>query len=101
MRWLKTLLVGVLCIVVVFVGMQFTFHNTDKVAIDLVFMQLPEMSLSLWLIAAFGLGGLMGVVLSVGTVVLLRTRLGSVRRRMTTAQKELDQLRTAALKDAA
>ncbi len=100
MRWLKTILVGVLCLAVLFVGMQFTFHNTGKVVIDLVFVQLPEASLSLWLIATFVLGGFIGVMLSVLTIVLLRTRLGSTRRRMASAQKELDQLRTSALKDA-
>lgn len=100
MRLLKTIFVGILCLAMLLVGILFTIHNTQKVAIDLVVFQLPEASLSLWLMAFLGLGAIIGVVLSVFTVVLLRTRLGAARRRFTSAQKELDELRTASLKDA-
>lgn len=100
MRWLKTLIVGILCLAMLLVGILFTIHNTQKVMIDLVVVQLPEASLSLWLMAFLGLGAALGVALSIFTVVVLRTRLGSVRRRFTTAQRELDELRTASLKDA-
>jgi len=99
-RLLKTIFVGILCLAMLLVGILFTIHNTQKVAIDLVLFQLPEASLSLWLMAFLGLGAIVGVVLSVFTVVLLRTRLGAARRRFTSAQKELDELRTASLKDA-
>jgi len=99
-RWLKTLIVGILCLAMLLVGILFTIHNTQKVMIDLVVVQLPEASLSLWLMAFLGLGAALGVALSIFTVVVLRTRLGSVRRRFTTAQRELDELRTASLKDA-
>lgn len=100
MRWLKTLIVGALCLAMLLVGILFTIHNTQKVMIDLVVVQLPEASLSLWLMAFLGLGAVFGVVLSVFTVLVLRTRLGAARRRFTTAQRELDELRTASLKDA-
>ncbi|WP_299178198.1 LapA family protein [uncultured Neptuniibacter sp.] len=101
MRFLKTLIVGLLCLTVLLIGIMFTIHNTEKVAIDLVFFQLPEASLSVWLIATFVLGGILGVALSIMTVLMLRTRLGSARRKIASTQKELDQLRVANLKDAA
>lgn len=100
MRFIKTLVVALLCIVVLMIGIFFTIHNTEKVAIDLVFFQLPEASLSVWLIAAFFTGGLIGILLSITTVFMLRTRLGSARRKIASTQKELDQLRVANLKDA-
>jgi putative membrane protein len=100
LRWIKTLLVGLLCLAVLLIGIMFTIHNTEKVTIDLVFFQLPEASLSLWLIATFVLGGFMGILLSVMSIILLRTRLGSARRRVDNKQKELDQLRVSSLKDA-
>jgi putative membrane protein len=100
-RFLKTLIVGLLCLTVLLIGIMFTIHNTEKVAIDLVFFQLPEASLSVWLIATFVLGGILGVALSIMTVLMLRTRLGSARRKIASTQKELDQLRVANLKDAA
>ncbi|WP_136680128.1 LapA family protein [Neptunomonas sp. XY-337] len=100
MRWLKTLIVLLLSVVILMVGIMFTIHNTDKVAIDLVFITLPEMSLSLWLIAAFVLGGFLGFMLSSVAIVALKTRLMGARRRAAANSRELDQLRNAALKDA-
>lgn len=100
MRFIKTLVIALLFLCVMLVGITFSVHNTEKVVIDLVFIQLPEASLSLWLIAAFVTGGFLGVILSVFTIFALKTRLGSAKRKMSTTQKELDQLRVTSLKDA-
>lgn len=99
-RLIKTLIVAVLVLLVLLVGITFSIHNTEKVSIDLVVLQLPEASLSLWLIAAFVTGGFLGVILSVFTVFSLKTRLGSAKRKASSAQKELDHLRVSNLKDA-
>lgn len=99
MNWLKNLITIVLGLIVIGVGILFTIHNTDRVAIDLVFFQLPEASLSLWLIATFVLGALCGILLSVFAIVSLKTRLRSSQRKVMAFRKELDQLRTAGLKD--
>nr|WP_067298805.1 LapA family protein [Marinobacterium profundum] len=99
MRWLKTLLLVVLCLVILFVGILFTIHNTDKVSIDLILVQLPQASLSLWLIAAFVCGGILGVLLSSVAVLGLKTRLRSARKRLAVAQHDLEQQRTLVAKD--
>ncbi|NVK39952.1 MAG: LapA family protein [Oceanospirillaceae bacterium] len=99
MRWLRSLLTGLICLLILLIGILFTIHNTDKVAIDLIFVQLPQASLSLWLIASFVCGGILGVVLSGFAVLGLKTRLRSARRRAIQASRELDQLRTAGGKD--
>ena len=101
MRFLKMIIVFLLSVVILMVGIMFTIHNTEKVSIDLVFLTLPEASLSLWLIAAFVLGGILGFLLSSVAVVSLKARLMGSRRKVNAASKELDQLRTASLKDAA
>ncbi|MCO4756902.1 MAG: LapA family protein [Oceanospirillaceae bacterium] len=80
---------------------MFTINNTQLVTVDLVLLKLPEASLSLWLVATFIFGGVLGMAISIVSVLLLRTRLRAERRRVTNAQKELDQLRTAGLKNAA
>lgn len=100
MRFLKTLLVWILCLAMLLVGIMFTSYNTQTVAIDLLVVQLPEASLSLWLLAFLGVGAVAGVALSMFTVLVLRTRLGAARRRYTSTRRELDELRTASLKDA-
>lgn len=101
MRWIKGAILGLLCLFFLFVGIMFTINNTQMVTVDLVLVQLPEASLSLWLVATFILGGVMGMAISLFSIVLLRARLRAERRRVANARKELDQLRTAGLKDAA
>ncbi|WP_370280142.1 LapA family protein [Pontibacterium sp.] len=101
MRWIKGAILGLLCLLFLFVGVMFTINNTQMVAVDLVLIKLPEASLSLWLVATFILGGILGMAISVVSILLLRTRLRAERRRVSNAQKELDQLRTAGLKNAA
>jgi uncharacterized integral membrane protein len=98
-NWLKNLITIVLGLIVIGVGILFTIHNTDQVTIDLVFFQLPQASLSLWLIATFVLGALCGIVLSILTILSLKTRLHSSQCKVVAFRKELDQLRTAGLKD--
>jgi len=100
-RWIKGAILGLLCLLFLFVGVMFTINNTEMVAVDLVLIKLPEASLSLWLVATFILGGVLGMAISVVSILLLRTRLRAERRRVSNAQKELDQLRTAGLKNAA
>ena len=100
MRWIKGAILGLLCLLFLFVGVMFTINNTQMVAVDLVLIKLPEASLSLWLVATFILGGILGMAISVVSILLLRTRLRAERRRVSNAQKELDQLRTAGLKNA-
>jgi len=99
-RLIKKLVVVLLCVIVALVGVMLTIHNTEQVSIDLVFFQLPSASLAVWLIATFVLGAALGVALSVMTVLMLKTRLGSARRKIESTQKELDQLRVSSLKDA-
>ncbi len=99
MSWLKTLLAAVIGLIILAVGILFTVHNTEPVAIDLVFVQLPEMTLSLWLIIAFLLGGVVGLLLSGVTILTLRTRLRSAQRKVSASRQEIEKLRAAALKD--
>ncbi|NQZ33331.1 MAG: DUF1049 domain-containing protein [Oceanospirillaceae bacterium] len=93
MRWLKMLLVLTVCILVGLAGIMFTIHNTTKISIDLIFLQLPEASLSLWLIAFFVLGGLLGSLLSSLAVLGLKTKLNLSRRKVQAVSKELDSYR--------
>lgn len=99
MNWLKKLILTLLALIVIGIGILFTIHNTQPVSIDLVFFTLPEASLSLWLIAVFVLGGACGMLLSTFALLALKTRLRSARRKEQAFRKELDQLRTAGLKN--
>ncbi|WP_428033124.1 lipopolysaccharide assembly protein LapA domain-containing protein [Amphritea sp.] len=98
MRWLKTLLVLVLCLVFLFCGWTFATLNTEIVSINMFFFTLPEASLSIWLMASFVAGGIAGVLVSSLFLMLLKLKLKAAKRKISSADRELDQLRTASLK---
>lgn len=98
MRWLKTLLVVLLCVACLLIGVGFALLNTEQVAIDLFFFTLPQASLSLWLMASFAVGGACGVLASGMVLVMFKARLKAAQRKIAAANRELDQLRTASLK---
>ena len=100
MRFLKKILVVALCFIAFFIGLMMTISNTSSVGIDLVFVQLPDAPLGVWLATVFLAGTVIGVLISSLIVFALRTRVGSLKRKLASSQKELDQLRVANLKDA-
>ncbi len=101
MRWLKYLIIVILCVIALAVGIGFAWLNTDAVVIDLFFITLPQASLSLWLMASFVLGGFAGVLATGVGMMLLRTQLNAAKRKVSAANQELDRLRTASLKQSA
>lgn len=101
MRFLKRLVVVLLVIAVLLVGILFTLHNTTPVTIDLILVTLPQASLSLWILGAFALGGVLGILLSSLMLMSLKTRLYYLNKKMQSSRQELNKLRTSGLKDPA
>ena len=101
MRFIKTVLLVVVALLIAFVGILFTINNTGVVTVDLVFLKLPEVSLATILVVTFILGGVSGVVINTLSVMTLKTRLRAQSRRLHNTQSQLDKLRAPALKDAA
>ena len=99
MRFLKRLIVVLLALSVLLVGILFTLHNMTPVTIDMIFITLPEASLSLWLLGAFALGGFVGVILSSVMLMSLKTRLYYLNKKVTSTRQELNKLRTTGLKE--
>lgn len=100
MRFIKKILIAVLCALAFFIGLMMTISNTASVGIDLVFVQLPDAPLGVWLATVFLAGTVIGLLISSLIVFALRTRVGSLKRKLATSQQELDQLRVSNLKDA-
>lgn len=99
MKWLKRLCILVLLVAAFFWGMLFTAENTAQVALNLVFWQLSPASVSLWIILAFAVGGLLGLLLSLLLVIKLQASLHRTARRAQAFEKEVTALRANALKD--
>lgn len=94
MGFLRNLLALALAVAMAGVGVLFALQNADPVPLDILIMTLPPRSLALWVLGALAIGGILGLVLSSFAVLRLRARLIAARRQVSSAQTELDRLRT-------
>lgn len=89
----------VLLLVLAF-GVLFAIQNTTAVPLDLLLVQLHEQSVALWVLLAFAIGGIAGLLVSSVALVRLKSRMVLLQRRLEKQGRELDQLRTADLRGA-
>jgi putative membrane protein len=74
-------------------GLLFSLQNGTSVPVDLLVYQTADRPISVWLLVAFTLGGVLGMV--VGSAALVRVQ-GSrmrLRRQLEACEKELAQLK--------
>lgn len=93
LKWIKRLSALALLLAVLVFGVFFTLQNTQPIALDLLFIVLPEQYLALWVLSAFALGGVVGVIVSSLAIVQLRGRQLSLQRKLHRQEKELDTLK--------
>lgn len=93
LKWIKRLSALALLLAVLVFGVFFTLQNTQPIALDLLFIVLPEQYLALWVLSAFAVGGVVGVIVSSLAIVQLRGRQLSLKRQIQRQEKELDTLR--------
>ena len=99
MKLLRHLLTLALVIGAAAVGVLFALQNETPVAVDMLVYTFEPRSLALWVLSAFAIGGLVGMLLSSFILVRQRASLGSANRQLVRARAEVDKLRTAGLKD--
>lgn len=80
-------------------GILFSLQNKMLVPLDLLIYRFEPHSVSLWVLGALALGGLLGIFASSGALLRLRGSLVSSNRQLAKARAEVDRLRTAGLKD--
>lgn len=98
MKLLRNLLTIALVIGGAAIGVLFALQNEAPVALDVLVYTFEPKSLALWILSAFAIGGLVGMLLSSFILVRQRASLASTNRQLTRARAELDKLRTAGLK---
>ena len=82
MKYLKNILYLAAFAGVLALGVFFAIQNTATVPLDLLVISLPERSIALWVLLAFGAGGIIGMLTSMGLVLRLRTTLLRVNRQL-------------------
>ena len=95
MVWFKQLLIGLMICFAIAFGIIFTIKNSTVISLDLIIIQLPELSISLWLLLALLLGALLGLFISSSIIIRLKARVMQLQRENMQAQKELVSLHSS------
>jgi putative membrane protein len=101
MRLIKGLLLAAILLVVLLIGILFAVNNQQTIALNLIWLELPPVSLSVWLLAALTCGVIVGMLAMLGVYVRLKARLARAQRNNKQQRKELDRLRTQEFKELA
>ncbi|GAB2803757.1 hypothetical protein GCM10027040_35140 [Halomonas shantousis] len=100
MRWLKGVVLAIILIVVLLFGILFAVNNQQSLPLNLIWVELPSASLSLWLLIALACGVLLGMLAMSGLYLRLRALLTRAQRHNQQQRKELDRLRIQEYKEA-
>ncbi|MEQ5802335.1 LapA family protein [Halomonas sp. H10-9-1] len=99
MRWLKGLILAIILLAVLLVGILFAVNNREALPLNLIWIELPPASLSVWLLASLAAGVMLGMLAMSGVYLRLRALLTRAQRHNQQQRKELDKLRVQELKE--
>jgi uncharacterized membrane protein YciS (DUF1049 family) len=97
MKFLRKILTILIVLATIGVGVLFALQNKVPVPLDLLVYTFEPRSLALWVLAAFALGGLLGMLISSVIMVRMRASLGSSKRQLAKARTEVDKLRASTI----
>jgi len=101
MHKLAQLLSGIFLVLVFIASITFSYFNTEPVAIAFANWKFPAQPVSVWIIGAFVLGGLLGLVLGLGLFRNLKSRaeIRRLKKQLKQAKQEVEDLRAKSVKD--
>lgn len=94
MKLLKILITLAIILCVLALGTWFSLRNAQPISLDLMFIQLAEQSLALWIIFALSIGVLLGWLLSLPKYLAKLTALKMQQHKIGQLEKELVELRS-------
>ncbi len=98
MLFIKRLLIAVVLLLVLVFGVLFSLQNTATVPLDLLVVQFSEARITFWIIWAFIIGGLLGVLISSAVSLRLKSQLLMAQRKLKKKDSELSKLRNSELR---
>lgn len=93
MKKLRTLLTVIVVLAMLVVSVWFSVLNMAPVPLDLLGYTLAPRSLALWVLGAFALGGVLGMVVSSFILVRTRASLSACRKQLDRARDDVSKLR--------
>ena len=95
MKFLRKIITILIVLATIGVGVLFALQNKVPVPLDLLVYTFEPKTLALWVLGAFALGGLLGMLISSALMVRLRASLGSSRRQLAKSRTEVEKLRSS------
>ena len=93
MKFLRHILTVLVAFAMVGVGVLFALQNEAPVALDLLVYDFEPKSLALWVLSAFAIGGIFGLLVSSAMLLRMRASLRASRRQLEKTRLELNELR--------
>ena len=82
MGWIKRLFIVILLLAVFSYGVFFTIENATTVPLNLIWIELDNQRVSVWLLASFCSGLLLGLLLNIWSFTKLKTRQVGLKRQV-------------------
>jgi putative membrane protein len=96
MKLLRNILTMVVVLATLAAGVLFALQNKSPVPLDMLVYTFEPQSLALWVLGAFAIGGVLGMLVSSAILVRTRATLNSSKRQLEKARAELSRLRSEA-----
>jgi uncharacterized membrane protein YciS (DUF1049 family) len=93
-KFLATLLSVLILAAVTGSGILFALQNSTRVPLDVLVYTFEPHSVALWVLGAFAVGGVLGVLMSSGLIWRKRAALLTSERQLKRAREDLAQLRS-------
>ena len=98
MLWLKRVLMILVFLLVALATMDFMLENQQSISLQFLEMQSPALPLSLYVVLSFILGSVLGIFVGWLITTRLRLKLMVQSNELNRYRKEIDKLRTQAVK---
>lgn len=95
MKFLRFLLAVAIVIATAGVGAMFATQNDTQVPLDMLVYTFSPKTLGLWVLCAFALGGVLGMLASSLILLKMRVALGSSKRQLEKTRNEMSKLQDA------
>jgi len=93
-KLLKALLFFVICMVALVVGVLFSARNSQAVSLDLIFFQLPPLSMAIWLLLSLVTGMLLCAFIYTFVTFKLKRHNAQLQRQLAKLNQKKSQTET-------
>jgi putative membrane protein len=94
MKLLRKLITVFVVMATLVTGVLFALQNKTPIPLDILVYTFEPQSIALWILFAFALGGVLGMIVSAAILVRTSASLGSCRRQLDRTTTELSKLRS-------